>query len=665
MKASGSDTSDPENSDMIAHLATAAAKTTRLLVLIVGFLIFTLQPNAESKQIRDHNPAWAGAKASENEEVREILNHHRSDRMAVEFAERWAVWIVTFFDGENRILTASVNQDGEVVEIEQKRPLNEADKDERRESEKRRENLLRELELARATGNRVEEREILELLEQLEGETNLELPDVKRRAVDLHPDESTLPAYVLNLPEDGIRRMKRSVTEEINVRGKFRLENEEFPIEIRLRGASTRHAVKKSYRLRFLDQTPFPRKVTHLKAEPMDHTMQQEKLSCDLFKAAGLPVSECRYVNLFINGSYEGVYLDIEPIRSPFKQNKGLDPRGTLVRASTFQHASQRGPIGTLRGDVGSLEKLREFIKQLNAVGRDEFESFARTHTDWPRIRDYMAMQVICHRSEIEADDYLFYRAPDTNKWSLIPRDHNNGNFSVLANRNRIAPPSISIFPQTIQDIGWQPDHWFVLPSRIFNNPTLRNDYLDRLEQYTHQLLLSDFASERIEANFQELLSAYPQDPYRKNWPRHHDPFLRSEEELKSFAARHGKRLLDLIKSERERRESDLKIGAISTQDGFHLATLYNHGTEHLALDQYSLATKDSNGHNRTVRLWGQIAPGDRQIVQLDQETFNFTGGLLALTKFKNGLEDEEWKHNRIVDFTYQDQKSSANAQGP
>ena len=61
--------------------------------------------------------------------------------------------------------------------------------------------------------------------------------------------------------------------------------------------------------------------------------MQQGKLSCDLLRVAGAHVSQTEYVNLFINGRYEGVYLDMEPIRAPFKRNPGLNPEGTLIRA--------------------------------------------------------------------------------------------------------------------------------------------------------------------------------------------------------------------------------------------------------------------------------------------------------------------------------------------
>ena len=195
---------------------------------------------------------------------------------------------------------------------------------------------------------------------------------------------SSLPTYAIQLPDEALRRMSANIHEDHTERGTLTLEGKAYPIEIRIRGASTRHAAKKSFRIRFTAASPSQRKVRYLKAEPMDHTMQQEKLSCDLFRAVGAHCSEASYVNLFINDQYAGVYLDMEPVRSPFKQNNGLDHDGTLIRASTFQHMHGDEVLGDLRGDAGSLDQLSHFIQQFNHTPRDEFEKFLRANTDWP-----------------------------------------------------------------------------------------------------------------------------------------------------------------------------------------------------------------------------------------------------------------------------------------
>ena len=436
-------------------------------------------------------------------------------------------------------------------------------------------------------------------------------------ATPLAADDSSIPCYSIYLPEDARRKMLANVHEDHTERGGFVLEGKSYPIEIRIRGASTRHAAKKSYRIRFTDDCPLARKVTYLKAEPMDHTMQQEKLSCDLFRAAGAIVSQAEFVNVFVNDRYEGVYLDIEPVRSPFKTNEGLDPGGTLIRASTFQHLRGFGELGELRGDVGSVDQLEDFIQQINHTPRGEFEQFVREHTDWPRVRDYLALIVLSHRTEIEANDYFFYRAPDTGRWSFIPWDHNNGNFHIQSYQNRIGEPDIHVFPQTIQQLGWQPDYWYVLPSRIFQTPVLRREYLDRLEQLTKLLLVSGKLAGMIDDNFQQLRTEYPLDPHR--WPfMKFDPFESSADELKRFVRRHARHILAQVQQERRRRLSDVVINEISFCKENGWIELHNRGDQVESLARMHLVSRDAAGNWRlSLRSERDLPPGEYRVIRM------------------------------------------------
>ena len=293
----------------------------------------------------DQPLAWAASIASHHAEVTDHLEQNPANRLEVEFAPQWSVWIVTFYHHEDPVLSASVNREGKVVEValrlDQERDISDDDTG-------RWQVLQRALETARAEGNQLEEREIVELLEQMEREGNEEKRGVQRRKrdVDFRPTDSALPAYQLQVPEREFSRMTRSVNEEIHVRGELQLGAKTFPVELRLRGASTRHAVKKSYRLRFLEDTPLSRQVTYLKAEPMDHTMQQEKLSCDLFEAAGLPVSNCRYINLFVNGSYEGVSSGYGTCSVTLQEQSRIETRGNADPGSDFSTCQPDGDSG-------------------------------------------------------------------------------------------------------------------------------------------------------------------------------------------------------------------------------------------------------------------------------------------------------------------------------
>ena len=362
--------------------------------------------------------------------------------------------------------------------------------------------------------------------------------------------DSPLEAYHLKIAEADWARMLDEVTKDIEVSGTFEWQNGSWPMQIRLRGASTRHALKKSFRVSFPDSSPLPSRVIYFKAEPMDHTMQQEKLSHDLFHAEGHPCSQVTYVNLSLNGVYQGVYLQVEPIRTPFKEQAGLNPQGHLIRAATFGDPRDAKP-GDPRGKQEriALDALKRFLIQAWDEPDDSFESWVRQHMDWPRVRDYLALQTLCHRSEIEANDYFFYQDPDSGQWSFLPWDHNNGNFAVAGFGNRLHEPHIDVFPQSIPSAGWQVPYTYILHSRIFRDPVLSRAYLKRLEELVHSWILTGRIDGLIDQNMARLRLDYPVDPYRTPWrgEASEDPFLKSGAALKQWARKHGQRLLDQI----------------------------------------------------------------------------------------------------------------------
>jgi hypothetical protein len=251
-------------------------------------------------------------------------------------------------------------------------------------------------------------------------------------------------------------------------------------------------------------------------------------------------------------------------------------------------------------GRTGSLEELREFLRQINRTDRGEFETWLPSAVDWPRLRDFLALNVACHRLEMEANDYFFYR-PKAGKWSLLPWDHNNGNFGVAPFGNRVREPSIHIFSQAIQEIGWRSPYWYVLPSRIYQNDRLRAEYLDRLDELTTSLLLPGALDAMIERNFERLNSEYVVDPYRVAFEEP-DPFLRSAQDLKRFVRQHGERLLRLIEQERNRKAPALIINEFSFGAESGWVELHSRGPEPVSLRGYLLVTKGKDG-NRELPL--------------------------------------------------------------
>jgi len=281
---------------------------------------------------------------------------------------------------------------------------------------------------------------------------------------------------------------------------------------------------------------------------------------------------------------------------------------------------------------------LETFLKEAQSVSNADFSAWVEENMDWPRVRDYLAMQVLCHRSEIEANDYFFYQEPDTRKWFFIPWDHNNGNFAVAAFENRVLEPRIPVFPQTIQDIGWQPNYAYLIHSRIFRQPDLRLDYLNRLREWTREWLLEGKIERLIEANHQQILEAYQVDPYRT--PYHEkDPFLSAADDLKTFAKQHGRRLMELIDHALDE-PRQVEVDFIQRDgDGCRLR-LKNVGQEPLSLQNLRFVFKHGEKIVRPAwRKTGSLTNG--QTIEIAFEEGFRTGGLFCVLPVR-GADDRE-----------------------
>lgn len=94
---------------------------------------------------------------------------------------------------------------------------------------------------------------------------------------------------------------------------------EEQEIQIKLRGNSSTQVDKKSYNIKFAEQTSFMNmgegKKWSLLANPFDKSLMRIGLAFEYAEALGIPyVSQYRYCKLWLNDRYMGIYIAIEPI---------------------------------------------------------------------------------------------------------------------------------------------------------------------------------------------------------------------------------------------------------------------------------------------------------------------------------------------------------------
>ncbi len=428
---------------------------------------------------------------------------------------------------------------------------------------------------------------------------------------------AALPVYELEISPPGLRRLLVEPFDDQEFEGLLRYRGEASRVTVRLRGASSRHAAKKSYRIEFRggDAPPAthgPRagRKLYLKAEPIDFTFQQEKLATDVFAALGVPASSAAFVHLVLNGRYEGVYLDISPVDRALRKDLGL-PKGYVYRAGSFQEAS----AGSLGGDRSYRRRryLDEFFWQINRIDRGEFHAFVRAATDWPAVRDFWIASVLCHRSEIEANDFFYSYASPSRRWSFLPWDHNNGSFGIMGPSRRLERPHLSVFGQTLQGLGPSRPYWFMLYSRVLNDAALRGEYLDRLGDAAQGL--ERLVTPLVERNFAALAPEAEADP--NHWPPgDHDPFRRSPEMLRRFVREHAASLLEQIATERARLRPPIVINEFQFSSSGGWVELYNRGDRRVDLRGFELAADDRLRGPRHELGNGVLDPREFRVVR-------------------------------------------------
>jgi spore coat protein H len=394
-----------------------------------------------------------------------------------------------------------------------------------------------------------------------------------------------------------------------------------FRARIGRRGGSTRALAKGSWKLKFeKGKSPDGRREVCLKAELPDFTLIQEKLSADVFEAAGLPSPRCRYAHLTINGEPQGVYLDVEVPDDDFKRRLGFEPRGLLARSTSFGHPRPQGreeePRGRRRGKGGDLKDLDRLIDALNATPEGEIASFFERSFHLDRLIDFLALNVIVHRKETEANDLFYYRHPTDGRWDLIPWDQNNGTWG-LSGFGREPWMDLGVYPQTFQEVGPRHPYWWVLWSRLLSVPALRARYLERLEELAER----SFPPERIEAlvsaDFKAVAFAAERD--FKKWPRGEPLFFREgPERLTAFYRRWWSRIRELVRAERERPPGRIIVNEfLPGPDGW--LEVLNRSPEPVDLGAWRLVPLA--GGERVVALAvGRLLPaGERALLKLGE----------------------------------------------
>ncbi|MFP2910148.1 CotH kinase family protein [Pyxidicoccus sp. 3LFB2] len=461
--------------------------------------------------------------------------------------------------------------------------------------------------------------------------------------------QTSLPVYRLTVSAEHLKALEDNVDDrDYEVPAQFAADDKAYKVDVRYRGRSTRYEVKKPWQVRFEKEDRFNGvKRIELIAAYKDGGYLTEKLWYDTAASLGLEVPRARYVNLYLNGEYQGVYTELESITKDFLRAHNLDEDGDIYRCGMHDCELRPPPKQPYMEDWEKRtnedqpwDKLWAFLDGLNRTPPDRLEAFLKKNVE---LDDYITWMVldafIVNHTHQDARSFLIY-SRETGKWTFVPWDLNNAlslyNRKTLHTNQGVKkdyphpgysgydPKVYELYVHRRDDLGYTDMRptWSTLTTRILDDPELRARYISRMRELLTTRLTEEKLGARID-KMHALLAPFilpgadgkAQDPYVST------PHAReSANYLRRFVRERRAWLLAHLDELEKHGQGPLVIDRVGrSASGAYWVQLYNRGTEPVQLGDVRLSgdTRVPFAPKLSSRL---LAPGEHATFDLTLE---------------------------------------------
>jgi hypothetical protein len=196
---------------------------------------------------------------------------------------------------------------------------------------------------------------------------------------------------------------------------------------VRYRGGTSRSYPKKCLKVRFnkgdLFSTFFDEvKSIDLNSMWADKSYLREKLAFDMFKKMGVAYCETRHVLLYINGSYWGLFLEMEAPGRRYLKRNGRDDTGNLYKS--YNTGTSAGGFEKKTNETdASMADLESFLWGINNTPEKQITDFLNTHTIVDSQIAYNAVGCVIGSADQPHKNHFLYHDPTSDKWEMFPWD--------------------------------------------------------------------------------------------------------------------------------------------------------------------------------------------------------------------------------------------------
>ncbi|HEV8543159.1 MAG TPA: CotH kinase family protein [Verrucomicrobiae bacterium] len=221
-------------------------------------------------------------------------------------------------------------------------------------------------------------------------------------------------------------------------------------------------------------------KKIHLNNSVQDRTCMKEKISRELFEAAGVPAPRAGNALVHFNERDLGLYVLVEGINKQFLKRYFKDTKGNIYDGHSGSDVTSDMPTndGENPRDKSRLRALARAAQESDLQIR--LAELEKT-LDVDRFLSFIAMEMILEHWDgytMNRNNYRIYHDRDTDRMVFIPQ----GLDQVLGRRTgTIFPPAVGLVARSVLQV-----------------PELRQRYRDRVAQLATNVFRVDAVSDRI-----------------------------------------------------------------------------------------------------------------------------------------------------------------------
>ena len=213
------------------------------------------------------------------------------------------------------------------------------------------------------------------------------------------PDTSSIPIYQLTIEQSNWDAIHRRPLSNETYRATMVAEDRAYPVSVRCRGAFARKWPKKSYKFFFENSGGFQNQSRiNLNSAWHDVAYVRESLAYSIYEDLGVPASQTQFVRLDVNGSFWGLYVQVEQPDKAFLKKHNLEDAVLYKANSGDLSVSDQRELGSLEDYKRFYEKetrkeepytdLAEFCRGL--AQSDDAETFFKENVDLDQYVNYL-----------------------------------------------------------------------------------------------------------------------------------------------------------------------------------------------------------------------------------------------------------------------------------